>query len=357
MKIGILGGGQLSRMLALAGIPMGLDFCFFEPQNPCCAAVLGKVIYAEYDDKEQLSDFVNQVDLITFENENIPVKTLNFIAERCSVYPGAKALQYSQDRLLEKQLFEALDIPTVNYLQVNTKKELENALDKVDYPSILKKRRGGYDGKSQIRLLQSENLKNLTEETCSNSILEGFVSFDREVSIIAGRNKDGEFCFYDLSENVHHQGILRRSLNRQQDALFALARDYIGRIMNYLDYVGIMALEFFQKGNMLLANEIAPRVHNSGHWTIEGAMTSQFENHLSCILGLPPGRTDSLAYTTMYNIIGTFSDKEKVLKNNQLHLHDYQKKPRTGRKLGHVTLLSQQRHAFFPDFEDNLRVD
>ncbi|KTD15018.1 5-(carboxyamino)imidazole ribonucleotide synthase [Legionella israelensis] len=354
MKIGILGGGQLSRMLALAGIPIGIDFCFFEPNTPCSAETLGSVVHAEYKDKASLESFAEQVDLITFENENIPLETLSFLEKQSVVYPDKKALQISQDRLLEKNLFRALNIPTTDYFEVNDKVELKAAISETGYPAILKKRRGGYDGKGQFRLYSANDVAELTLEQCQNSILEGWIAFDREVSLIAARNKKGEMVFYDLCENRHEKGILFYTANQRKDPFFSQACDHVTCLMNHLNYVGVLALEFFQQNERLIANEMAPRVHNSGHWTIEGAMTSQFVNHLRCVLDWTPGPTDSLAYATMYNIIGQFPPIEQLAVYPELHIHHYQKQARAGRKLGHVTALSTDSHSRIKVLEELL---
>lgn len=354
MKIGILGGGQLSRMLALAGIPAGFDFCFFEPKAPCCAEALGSVIQAEYDDESSLRAFAEQVDLITFENENIPPETLAFLEQWKRVYPDRRALQVSQDRLLEKKLFQELAIPTTHYFAVDGRAELEKALAQTGYPAVLKKRRGGYDGKGQYRLNTAADLKFISDEHCRHALLEGLITFDREVSLIAARNEKGEMAFYDLCENKHKKGVLFATVNKRQDPLFPLARSYVERLMQHLNYVGVLTLEFFEQSERLIANEMAPRVHNSGHWTIEAAMTSQFENHLRCILGWPPGRTDSLAYASLYNIIGRFPDIKKLAMYPELHIHHYQKEARAGRKLGHVTALSADSLGCFRALEELL---
>ncbi len=351
MRIGILGGGQLSRMIALAGIPLGLDFCFYEPNKPCCAASLGEVIYAAYEDEKALQTFAEQVDIITYENENIPVKTIQFLQRLKPVYPDKQALETSQDRLFEKNLFTSLNIPTAPYFEVNNKEELLKAIAKTGFPALLKKRRGGYDGKSQSRIYKASDLEAISDEQCSDTILEGFVAFEREVSLIAARSKSGEVVFYDLCENLHREGILFRTVNKITDSAFDLARDYLNQLMKHLDYVGVLVLEFFQEKSQLLVNEMAPRVHNSGHWTIEAAMISQFETHLRSIMGWPLGRTDSLAYATMYNLIGKIPDVKALLKYPELHLHDYQKTARPGRKLGHVTSLSKHTHAYHKSLE------
>lgn len=346
MRIGILGGGQLSRMLALAGIPMGLDFCFYEPAEKACASGLGKVYQAAYEDEAMLLNFLNEIDYLTYENENIPVETLNFIETHQKIYPDKAVLQISQDRVLEKNMFRDLKIPTAAFYEVANRQDLLNALKENGYPALLKSRRGGYDGKGQILLTKPDDLSAVSEADCSNAILENYIAFDREFSLIAARSIKGDVRFYDLCENIHKGGILFRTINKQGDPYFYPARDYVDRVLKKFDYVGVMALEFFQHGEQIIANELAPRVHNTGHWTIEAAMSSQFENHLRAMLGYSLGRTDSMAYASMYNIIGQFPDKDLLTKYPELHLHDYQKQARARRKIGHVTCLASHSHAY-----------
>jgi 5-(carboxyamino)imidazole ribonucleotide synthase len=354
MKIGVLGGGQLSRMLALAGIPMGLHFSFYEPQKACCAASLGEWVQASYDDLAALEKFAQSVDLLTFENENIPMEAFDVLEKHQKIFPGKEILRRSQDRLLEKETFQALKIPTADFYQVNTKQELILVLEETAYPVILKSRRGGYDGKGQKQIYRPQDLETIKETDCQNAIVEKYVDYDREFSLIAVRNAKGETRFYDLCENRHKKGILFRTVNKMEDPLFNKARDFVDRILKAYDYVGVLAVEFFQENEQIFANEMAPRVHNSGHWTIEGAMTSQFENHLRAIIGWPPGRTDSLAYATMYNIIGDFPDKDKLMQYPELHIHDYEKSARPGRKIGHMTSLASHSHAYHKSLESFL---
>ncbi len=346
MKIGILGGGQLSRMLALAGIPMGLEFHFFEPAESCCAAVLGQHHSASYDDFNALEAFAKSVDVITYENENIPLATLNFLEQHKPVQPNKEILAVSQDRLLEKQCFKSMKMDTPAFFEVNCKEELLAALAVQGCPAILKKRSGGYDGKGQIFIQRTQDAEQLSDQDCRHSILEQCLDFDREFSLIAARNARGETKFYDLCENLHKKGILCRTINKKDDPMFHQARDAVDRLLKHFQYVGILAVEFFQKGQQIYANEMAPRVHNSGHWTMDGAMTSQFENHLRCLLNWTPGKTDSVSYTTMYNLIGQIPDKNEVMKFADVHLHDYGKAARPGRKLGHLNQLSAHSHAY-----------
>jgi 5-(carboxyamino)imidazole ribonucleotide synthase len=339
MIVGILGGGQLSRMLALAGKPLGIDFVFYEPKDEHCVQHLGLMHHGSYEDKQALETFANSVDVITFENENIPTDTLAYLESFKSVYPSKNALQIMQDRLLEKELCLSLNIPTTRFCPVDTKDRLIQALSDIPLPVVLKKRRLGYDGKGQRVLREWSEVMELTDEDCANSIIEAFVPFDREVSIIACRNQGGTIAYYDLNENVHREGILFSTESKLKDPSTDLAQHYIRLVLEHLDYVGILTIEFFQRGNALLVNEFAPRVHNTGHWTIEGAVTSQFENHLRCILNWPLGATTRVAPTKMYNIIGHMPDKLSLLDIPGLCLHNYQKIAQPGRKLGHCNLL------------------
>lgn len=346
MKIGILGGGQLSRMLALAGIPMGLEFHFFEPAAQCCAGGLGTHHSASYDDLKALEIFAKAVDIITYENENIPMATLVFLEQLKPLHPNKEILAVSQDRLLEKQCFITMKMNTPAFYEINSKADLLSALSEQGCPVILKKRSGGYDGKGQIFIQRKQDADALSDSDCRNSILEQCLDFDREFSLIAARNARGETKFYDLCENLHKKGILLRTINKRDDLMFHQARDSVDRLLKHFNYVGVLAVEFFQKGQQIYANEMAPRVHNSGHWTMDGAMTSQFENHLRCLLNWTPGKTDSLMYTTMYNLIGQIPNKDELMKFADVHVHDYGKEPRPGRKLGHVNQLSAHSYAY-----------
>jgi 5-(carboxyamino)imidazole ribonucleotide synthase len=342
MKIGILGGGQLSRMLALAGIPLGFEFSFYFPKCEHALNKLGKIYHGKYGDYPNLQAFADQVDVITYENENIPATTLEFLAQNKPVYPDRKALLVAQDRLAEKSFFCQLQIPTNGFMAVNSKDDLLAAIKNFGYPLIIKKRTQGYDGKGQLKIDQDTNVDLIANEYCHHCIAEEFVAFNREVSLIAARNNRGESVCYDICENIHNKGILFKTFNRTNDAIFALARSYVNKIIQQLDYVGILAVEFFQVENKLIANEMAPRVHNSGHWTLDACVTSQFENHLRCIADLPLGDVTSLTPAVMYNILNHMPDKNKLLEFAGLKLHDYCKAPAKGRKLGHATLLKPQ---------------
>ena len=340
--VGILGAGQLGRMLALAGYPLGMRFRFFDPTPGSPAGQMAEQIVAPYDDYKALESFSQGLDVATYEFENVPVEAALFLSQRVPVYPPPQALSVSQDRLTEKGFFAGYDIPTPPFAGVNTLDELKSAIDKTSLPAVLKTRRFGYDGKGQSVLHTMEDAETAWQAMGSQPlILEGFIPFQRELSILAVRGIDGATLFYPLVENHHREGILRLSLAPAPNlstSLQAEAEGYASRVLNALHYVGVLAIELFQVGGHLLANEMAPRVHNSGHWTIEGAESSQFANHLRAICGLPLGSTAPLGYSAMLNLIGTIPDPARVLAFEGAHLHLYGKEPRPGRKLGHITL-------------------
>lgn len=339
MKIGILGAGQLARMIALSGYPLGLEFVFLDPSQDACANPLGEALIGAYDDESLLAQLAAKSDAVTYEFENVPAKVANFLAERTRVYPPPKALQMAQDRLVEKTFFRDLGIQTPDFAVVDSFEDLQNAAITLGYPFILKTRRLGYDGKGQALLKSASDLTVAWNAVQGYAcIAEVFVPFKREVSIIAARSVSGEVEFYPLSENRHQGGILRVAESRGNDPLQAQAEDYVTRLMNTLSYVGVIALELFDAGGQLLANEFAPRVHNSGHWTIEGAQTSQFENHLRAILDWPLGSTAAFGNAAMVNFIGGLPKPEDVLAIPDAHLHLYGKSPRKGRKVAHATV-------------------
>lgn len=341
MIVGILGGGQLARMLALAGLPLGLRFVFLDPAEDACARHLGEHLCGAYDDPALLARLAAQCDRVTFEFENVPARSIEILAEQLPVYPAAGALAVARDRMREKTLFRDLEIPTVPFKVIDSLDDLRAAVAELGLPAILKTRTMGYDGKGQVMLRNEADIEPAWQQLGAASlILEGFADFQREVSIVAARDKNGNCCFYPLSENVHENGILKSSVSRVDDPCTPQAEAYARKLLNELDYVGVMALELFHVGEQLLANEMAPRVHNSGHWTIEGAVTSQFENHLRAILGWPMGSTEANGYAAMVNFIGTLPATEKLLAIPDLHLHAYDKAPRPGRKVGHATVCA-----------------
>ncbi len=339
MKIGVIGGGQLGRMLALAGTPLGMDFAFLDPAADACAARLGEHLRADYDDQEHLRRLADQVDLVTFEFESVPAETVAFLSQFVPVYPSAEALRIARDRLFEKSMFRDLGIPTPAFADIQSQADLEAAVASIGLPAVLKTRTLGYDGKGQKVLRSAEDVAGTFAELGSvPCLLEGFVPFSGEVSLIAVRARDGQTRFYPLVHNTHESGILRLSVASQAHPLQALAEDYVARVLERLDYVGVMAFEFFEVDGGLKANEIAPRVHNSGHWTIEGAECSQFENHLRAVAGLPLGSTAKVGESAMLNFIGEVPAAEKVVAIDGCHLHDYGKAFKAGRKVGHATL-------------------
>jgi 5-(carboxyamino)imidazole ribonucleotide synthase len=276
---------------------------------------------------------------VTYEFENGPAHVAEFLSSHTKVYPPAGALAVAQDRLLEKNFFKDLGIRTAPFAAIDSLADLEQAMSEIGYPAILKSRRMGYDGKGQVVLKSADELAAAWQSMQgAASIVEGFVPFQREVSIIAARSPSGEIAYYPLSENQHRGGILRIAECSASDPEQAMAENYVSLLLEKLDYVGVIALELFDLNGELLANEFAPRVHNSGHWSIEGAETSQFENHLRAILDLPLGSTKPRGYAGMVNFIGGLADDTKLLNIPNAHLHLYDKTPRKGRKVAHATV-------------------
>lgn len=342
MKIGILGAGQLARMIALAGYPLGLEFIFLDPSADACANRLGEHLLGDYNDSELLAQLAERADVVTYEFENVPAPVAEFLATHTEVHPDPKALATAQDRLVEKNFFNDIGIPTPAYAAVDSFENLQQVMEKITYPAILKSRTQGYDGKGQSVLRSVDDLVAAWDLLKGvPAIVEAFVPFDREVSIIAVRNAAGEIVFYPLAENSHRGGILRVSEALAADTMQAAAEAYVTRLLKALNYVGVLALELFEVNGELIANEFAPRVHNSGHWTIEGAETSQFENHLRAIAGLPLGKTDLIGRSAMVNFIGGLPETKKILALPHTHLHLYDKEPRKGRKVAHATVRAE----------------
>lgn len=342
MTIGILGGGQLGYMLALAGYPLGLHFRFLDPSPEAPVGRIAQRVTADYTDHAALEKFSNGLELVTYEFENVPVEAAKFLAERVPVYPPPAALEVAQDRLAEKTLFRSLGINTTDFLPIRKPGEFEVAVKELGLPAVLKTSRMGYDGKGQLILRTADDVSRAKAELPNvEYILERFVPFRRELSVLAVRSSSGETAFYPLVENHHRGGILRLSLAPApwlDPAVQRAAEDIARRVLESLKYVGVLAIEFFEQEGRLLANEMAPRVHNSGHWTIEGAVTSQFENHLRAVLGLPLGSTGAAGHCAMLNLIGDLPEPSEVMAVPDAHLHFYGKAPRPGRKLGHVTM-------------------
>ena len=343
--VGILGGGQLARMMALSGAPLGLRFRILDNVADACAGQFAPMIVGDYTDQAALGEFASQVDVATFDFENVPAASAQWLAERVPVFPSPQALAVAQDRLAEKSLFRELGIPVPDFADIASREQLEAAVARLGTPCILKTRRLGYDGKGQFRIKSVADIDAAWDALGAQVarvglIVEGFVHFQRELSVVAVRGRDGEFRAWPLTENWHVDGVLSASLAPATvDAgMQATALSHARRLAEAMDYVGVFALELFCRDGELLANELAPRVHNSGHWTIEGSETSQFQNHLRAVLGLPLGDTRMVGLACMLNWIGAMPDANAVLGEAGGHWHDYGKSPRAGRKVGHATV-------------------
>ena len=343
--VGILGGGQLARMLALSGAPLGLRFLVMDTEADACAGQFAPLLVGDYRDQQALAEFASKVDVATFDFENVPAESAEWLAARVPVFPSPRALAVAQDRLVEKTLFRNLGIPVGDFAAVATQAELETEVARIGGACIVKTRRLGYDGKGQFRIKSPADIEAAWQALGAQAqtvglIVEAFIPFQRELSVVAVRGRAGEFRSWPLTENWHVDGVLSASLAPAQvdESLATQAIAYARTLADALDYVGVFALELFCKDGEWLANEMAPRVHNSGHWTIEGAETSQFENHLRAVLGLPLGDTRMLGHTCMLNWIGEMPDRNAVLAEPSGHWHDYGKLPRSGRKVGHATL-------------------
>jgi len=343
--VGILGGGQLARMMALSGAPLGLRFLVMDTVSDACAGQFAPLIVGDWRDEKALSEFASKIDVATFDFENVPAESAHWLTEHVSVFPNPRALAVAQDRLAEKTLFRELGIPVPDFADITSREALGAAIAQLGTPCILKTRRLGYDGKGQFRIKTSADADAAwaalgAQAQTVGLILEGFVAFERELSVVAVRGRDGEFRIWPLTENWHVDGVLSASLApaRVDKAMAETAFAHAKKLAEALDYVGVFALELFCRDGMLLANELAPRVHNSGHWTIEGSETSQFQNHLRAVLGLPLGDTRMVGLACMLNWIGAMPDANAVLREAGGHWHDYGKESRAGRKVGHATL-------------------
>jgi 5-(carboxyamino)imidazole ribonucleotide synthase len=341
MTIGIVGAGQLGRMMALAGYPLGLEFLFLDRDARTPGGRVGPILAGDLTDRGLLGTLSERCEVLTFDWENIPVEALENLPGNAHIAPPLRALAAAQDRLSEKRTFGLLGIPTTRYAAVDSRAALDAAVQAIGLPGVLKTRRLGYDGKGQFVLRKPADLDAAWAALGMSPLLyENLVPFDREVSVIAVRGRDGRIVFYPLNLNVHREGILR--LTRApfgNPALTRQAQRAARRLLEHFDYVGVLTIEFFVARGRLIANEMAPRVHNSGHWTIEGADTSQFENHVRAIAGLPLGSTRSRGHSAMINLIGELPPRDALLAEPGLHWHDYGKEARPGRKLGHVTLV------------------
>ena len=343
MTVGIVGGGQLGRMLALAGYPLGLDFLCLDPARDAPAGQVAPLLQGAFTDRRLLGRLARRCEVITFDWENVPAGSLAAVARlrRARICPPIAALATGQDRVAEKRLFERLEIPTTRWRAVGSLRELRRAVAAVGAPGVLKTRRLGYDGKGQAVIRSASDAGRAHAALGDVPLLyEELVPFDCEVSIIGARSVSGEIGVYPLCGNVHGAGMLRVTCAPYgRERWQRLAARYLRRVLRHLRYTGVLTLEFFVREGRLIANEMAPRVHNSGHWTIEGAATSQFENHLRAILDLPLGATRALGHSAMVNLIGSMPARAAVLALAGVHLHDYGKQPRPGRKVGHCTVV------------------
>src|SRR5438477_2055122 len=329
-------------MLALAGYPLDFHFRFLDPSPQAPVGRIAPPVTAEYTDFEALEKFATGLALVTYEFENVPIEAVHFLQKRLPVYPPPQALEIAQDRRSEKSLFKRLGIPITEFVTLDSADELDQAVRKLGLPAIVKTCRLGYDGKGQWPLRTDDDVAQIKNSVSAKPlVLEKFVNFSRELSILAVRAHDGKTAFYPLVENRHRNGILRLSLAPAPRISLALqheAETAALRVLEALDYIGVLTIELFECDGRLLANEMAPRVHNSGHWSIEGAVTSQFENHLRAVSGFPLGDTRTLGHCAMFNLIGELPDPAELLSVPDAHLHVYGKSPRPGRKIGHVTV-------------------
>lgn len=341
MRIGILGAGQLGRMLTLDGLRLGHRFHLYDPAGTPSAGV-GK-IYSD-PDGSRLEDFLSDLDVVTYEFEHLPVSLVRDIAKHKSVMPNPEALRVCQNRALEKKLFHSLGIPTAQFRLARSAQDLRNAAEELGCPVVAKSVTEGYDGKGQAVVRAPDEAEDIWSLIGHDQlVVESFVEFRRELSIIAVRGRDDETAFYPMAENIHREGILRFSIAPALNVdpeLEEKAQGHIRTLLKEMDYVGVLALELFETEDGLLANEMAPRVHNSGHWTQNGAVTSQFENHIRAISGAPLGETAARSPTCMINLIGNAGPLNDILRLPYTHLHLYGKASRPGRKLGHINICA-----------------
>ena len=353
-RIGVLGGGQLGQMLGLSAIPLGIECVFYDPSPDAPARVAGRHICAAWSDREALAEFAASVDAITFEFENVPAASLAYLAERKPVFPGVRALELTCDRIREKECLRAAGVPMQPFSAVTVRSELVLALATVGTHGVLKTRTLGYDGKGQRVVHSADELARAWDSLDhAPSIYEAFVPFDREVSVVATRAANGEIAAYPVVENLHTQGILFRSIApaRVSDALAAAATRHARSVLEGLGHVGTLALEMFVADDTLVANEIAPRVHNSGHWTIQGARTSQFENHMRAVAGLPLGDAGAHGFAAMVNLIGGVPTAADVLSLAGASAQFYGKSPRPGRKVAHMNVVASTREQLLARLE------
>ena len=348
MKIGIIGAGQLARMLSIAGTPLGIEFHCLGKTDECANDVVKTVTDISLDDMDAVVNWAKQFDVITFENENISHQLITAIDKKVKVYPSAKSIAISQDRLLEKYFMQCHGIEVAKFEDIDCIETLQKAIDNYGMPAIIKTRRFGYDGKGQFVIKSQDNVItawDALKDANDGLIYESFVNFDFEVSQVCTADIKGNISFYPLAKNTHKQGILIESIAPFDNKVLNQKAQQIAKILvKELGYVGTLAIEFFVKGDTLILNEIAPRVHNSGHWSIDGAITSQFENHVRAIAGLLLGATDSQK-TVMLNCIGGMPSTKDLATLDCVKIHSYNKTPRKGRKVGHLNVVLKDETA------------
>lgn len=342
MKLGIIGAGQLARMMALAAHPLGIECHCTAQDNDDSAAGVSKLYPINIEEPSTLQDFIAEMDVISFENENIDSNVLNVLEQCGKIFPGKQAITIAQDRLLEKTEMTKLAIAVTPFQAIDSNIDMQRAVEALSLPYLIKTRRLGYDGKGQYLIKQQQDIELAWQQLSGQALIaEQFMPFDFEVSLIAVRSSTGETAFYPLTHNIHRHGILRQSIAPYQDSNLQQQAELIAnKLLSHFNYVGVLAIEFFVKDQQLYVNELAPRVHNSGHWTIEGAVTSQFENHVRAVCGLPLGNTETTGQASMINCIGQMPSLTHILSFAQTHYHSYNKSPRPGRKVGHITTVN-----------------
>lgn len=356
MKVGIIGAGQLARMLAIASKPLDIHCHCQGARNDDPAHNVAELSVIDASDHAAMMCFAESVDVLTLENENVDLSLAKALNTVTPLRPGVRALEMSQDRLAEKKGFKSLGIPVAPFKDVSSLSALVSSVEELGIPCIVKTRRFGYDGKGQFVIKTQEDIENAWSTLGKHRlIVEGFVNFDTEVSIVAARGLNGEVAFYPLTENIHRHGILRVSKAPFVHPVLQQSAEAMAiKLLTHLEYVGVLAIEFFVCGDQLIVNEFAPRVHNSGHWTIEGAKTSQFENHMRAVCGSPLGSTALKIPSMMINCIGKMPDRDAVRAYPNAHYHDYHKAPRAGRKLGHVTVCDEEGFVQYQALVDGL---
>ncbi|MFK7823933.1 MAG: 5-(carboxyamino)imidazole ribonucleotide synthase [Oligoflexales bacterium] len=349
-KIGIIGGGQLGFMLAQSGLYLGMQTYFLDPNEASPSGLLANGIFGKFDDTLALEKLAQSSEILTYEFENIDHQALLQLDGK--VHPSPKLLQKSQDRLAEKQLCNDLGFETAGFLPIDSSSDLEQVAKKLGFPFLVKTRRFGYDGKGQVWIRSADDFMKLKMKP-GVFIAEEKIDFDKELSIAASRGHNGEICYYPLSQNWHSEGILRESCpyiceqdeDSNREKFQKNAESIVRSFMEKFDYVGVLSIEFFLHRDKLLINELAPRVHNSFHWTLTGSETSQFENHMRAVAGLPLGSCKLSKPVRLFNCIGTMPSAADCLKVEGLHYYSYHKSPRKGRKMGHLILSHPQEES------------